>query len=793
MSAQSPFPNGLSADSVEPLEDSLAIRDMRARMDSIHRYGHRPTVALVLSGGGAKGAAHVGAIKYLEEQGIPVDVVLGTSIGGLIAGMYSMGYSSDEMISILRAQDWGVTLTDRVDPRYIPYTTKLYKEKYVLPIPFHYEDQTFEERVASNRKKYRARRARADMTDNAELATQTSVNSFSSSLPSGFVYGFNVNNLFSSLTVGYQDDQEFYKFPIPMYVVASDMVSCKAKYWVDGSVTQAMRSTMSIPGLFDPVRTEGMVLVDGGTRNNFPTDLAKAMGADYIIGVDLSNTKPGVGDVNNFADIFMQFIRMLGADSFNRNVTNPDVVIKPCVDGFNMLSFSEESINTLYDNGYAAAKEQAEGIADIKAHMKDAVPYITGKKAINIAHEKVLLGGVEFKGIPEKESLMLMKIIGLKVGTRVGKKEIDAAMSHLQASGAFDTITYSLYGKEEPFRLVFHCAPAPTNQFGLGFRLDTEQWAALALNVGLNAHKLMGHKLNFDLRLGQCLEGNVHYMVDYPGWPTFNAKVESFRYGFGLRFDASAPMPQEYQGFKGSLYLSKMRWTNTDLQIGARFHSYADMDRFHSDKYLGAFANIITYTLDDRYFPRTGVDFKYGATLDFKRIGFSEVFRPVGSFHVDFRFPIPAGPFAIVPDIHYRSFFDPNEENGGASVMYEPFSNFVGGCMYGRYMEQQIPFVGWNDVALMDNHVLVANLGLRLDVLKPMFFSVNGGYLRTSNKIASIFTPQSSFDDTTYARQYFGAALEVGYDTVIGPVRGTLRWSDYTSKLQFGLSIGFDF
>ena len=130
---------------MEPLEDSLAIKDMRARMDSIHRYGHRPTVALVLSGGGAKGAAHVGAIKYLEEQGIPVDVVLGTSIGGLIAGMYSMGYNSDEMIDIMRAQDWGITLTDRVNPKYIPYTTKLYKEKYVLPIPFHYEDETFEE------------------------------------------------------------------------------------------------------------------------------------------------------------------------------------------------------------------------------------------------------------------------------------------------------------------------------------------------------------------------------------------------------------------------------------------------------------------------------------------------------------------------------------------------------------------------------------------------------------------------------------------------------------------------
>ena len=780
---------------MEPLEDSLAIKDMRARMDSIHRYGHRPTVALVLSGGGAKGAAHVGAIKYLEEQGIPVDVVLGTSIGGLIAGMYSMGYNSDEMIDIMRAQDWGITLTDRVNPKYIPYTTKLYKEKYVLPIPFHYEDETFEERVASNRKKYRARRERAEMTDNSELGTQSSVNSFSSSLPSGFVYGFNVNNLFSSLTVGYQDDQEFHKFPIPMYVVASDMVTCKAKYWVDGSVTQAMRSTMSIPGLFDPVRTEGMVLVDGGTRNNFPTDLAKAMGADYIIGVDLSNTKPTVADVNNFADIFMQFIRMLGADSFNRNVTNPDVVIKPCVDGFNMLSFSEESINTLYDNGYAAAKEQAEGIADIKAHMKDAVPYITGKKAINIAHEKVLLGGVEFEGIPEKESLMLMKIIGLKVGTRVGKAEIDAAMSHLQASGAFDTITYSLYGKEEPFRLVFHCAPAPTNQFGLGFRLDTEQWAAIALNVGINAHKLMGHKLNVDLRLGQCLNGSAHYMVDYPGWPTFNLKAETYKYAYGLQMMDFAPVIREYKGFKAMAYLSKLRWTNTDLQAGVKFQKFADLDNFVNEKFLGAFVNVITYTLDDRYFPRKGVDFKYGANCDFRKFDNSDMgFNPVGSFHVDLRAPIPMGPFSLVPDLHYRSFFDRNvDEYHVSSYMYEPFSNMVGGCMYGRYVDQQIPFVGWEGADSMDNHVMVANLGLRLDAFKPLFFTLSGGYLRSAETMKGLFSNWQTTPDDISRRQHFGAAIEVGYDTVIGPIRGTLRWSDLNHRLQACLFIGYDF
>ena len=126
----------LGAKSVDPVGDSLAVARMRQRMAEIRKI--RPTVALVLSGGGAKGTAHVSAIKYIEELGIPVDLVVGTSMGGLIGGLYSLGYTVHEMESIVRNMDWEWALSDKLSRDYITYTDMKYKEKYLISIPFYY-------------------------------------------------------------------------------------------------------------------------------------------------------------------------------------------------------------------------------------------------------------------------------------------------------------------------------------------------------------------------------------------------------------------------------------------------------------------------------------------------------------------------------------------------------------------------------------------------------------------------------------------------------------------------------
>ncbi|MBR3074528.1 MAG: patatin-like phospholipase family protein [Bacteroidales bacterium] len=322
-------------------------------MDRIHSEQHRPTVGLVLSGGGAKGAAHVGVLKYLKEQEIPVDAVFGTSMGGLVGGLTALGYSPEYLDSLLRALDWGVMLTDRIDPSYYSFARKQYRETYLVSIPFHYAKQDFQNRI-DEQVRYSDRRG----------SDEFGTNNLMSSLPSGYVYGFNVNNMLSSLSVGYQDNMSFTKLPLPFFCVSADIVSLKSKNWTSGSLKTAMRSTMSIPGMFKSVRTGGMVLVDGGVRNNFPVDLAKATGCDIIIAVNLSDKDLSYSQVNNLLDIVMQFVTMLGRESMEQNIGAADVFIKPDLDGYNMLSFTPVAIDTMINRGYVAAKGKAEELAD---------------------------------------------------------------------------------------------------------------------------------------------------------------------------------------------------------------------------------------------------------------------------------------------------------------------------------------------------------------------------------------------------------------------------------------------
>lgn len=791
------FPNGLAVDSVDPVTDSIVISQMRDKLDSIRIAERRPTVALVLSGGGAKGAAHIGVLKVLKELDIPIDMICGTSIGGLVGGLYSMGYSPEYLETLMRNQDWSVTLTDKISQKYVPYSTKQYQGMFLVSIPFHYKNADFETRIIEQ-EKYSGSDGHLHMgADDGDMSTQMGINSFSSSLPSGYVYGFNVNNLISSLTVGYQDSLAFKDLPIPFFAVSSDMVSCKAKNWGSGSVKSAMRSTMSIPGMFDPVRSQGMVLVDGGTRNNFPVDIAKSMGADFVIGVEISDAAPVYSQVNNLGNILSQFIKMLGQDAFEKNIPKVDVFIKPDLQGYNMLSFSTEAISTMIDRGYRAAKEKQDELKAIKHYTRNSSQKLFNKPATDISKTSVQLGSVIFNGMFDRESRMLQHRIDIPAGSRVNRADIEEAMSKIQATGAFETVTYTLLGSEEPYRLVFNCAKAPVHQTGIGLRADSEELVSLLFNVGLNTHKLMGSKLDFTAKVGTNRFADIRYSLDLPYLPTINAEA-SISHSMGQMIFArdSKHYNPSYTAHKEMVYFSNLRWTAIDMQAGIMNHAYimpeslfTDMlesaypGQFLSGDYVGAFAKGGAYTLDRKYYPTKGFDFHFNYVFDFMKLD-EYNYRPVQTIAADFKGVIPLGHHvAIVPDIHLRSIVDHSGNSHGTWSL--PHTNYVGGAVEGRFIENQVPFVGFNGFYTAADHLAVANVDLRINAAKNFYVSLLGGYMRQSGNFLSLFKSlQPSF---------LGAGLELGYNSIIGPIRANVHWSDMNNAFEGYISVGFDF
>lgn len=769
---------------IDPKADSVAVVQMRQRMESIRK--HRPTVALVLSGGGAKGAAHIGVIRYIESLGIPVDMVLGTSMGGLIGGLYSLGYTTDQMDTLIRNIDWKWAFSDELSREYISYTDAKYKEKYMISIPFYYEKDYYKMKVADEYRFDPVRRhAALHIGADNEHGSEMFKSNLLGSLPSGYIYGQNVSNLISSLTIGYQDSLDFKEFPIPYVCIAADMVSGKAKVWHSGKMNTAMRSTMSIPGIFAPVRVDGMVLVDGGLRDNYPTSLAREMGADIIIGVDLSQARKTYLEVNNLGDIIGQGIDMLGRDAFDRNVDVPDVKIKPMLREYNMMSFNPVSIDTMIVRGYEAAAAQDSLLREVAARTAGKYSPMPKKPALGMTADSLVIANVDIRGVLPREKELLKDRLHLKYGQKISMDDLDHIVAQIYGTQAYDYVTYELLGKDEPFDLVINCKKGPIHQFGLGVRADTEEIVSVLLNIGLNAHKLHGHMFDLTAKISANPYVNLHWSYDMPKIPTLNGSVSVRWTDLGLLNFGNNRLSFNYLSAKQELYLSNIKWKQVDVKGGLRNEIVSvrniksQMPGDYDSKLLGndfvsAFIDAGTYTFDDGYFPTRGVDAGLSYTWTFT--GFPNRFHNFHTLTADAKVVIPAGDiFAFIPSFNFRFLL-------GKDIPI-PYFNAVGGSLASRYVDQQMPFVGVTHLSAMKNILTVFRTDFRFRLARNHYMKAIVNYARDSD----------AFKDYGKGLGYFGAAAEYSFDTIFGPLSANVHWSNMTGKVGFYISAGYNF
>ena len=723
---------GRPARGIDPKADSIAVVRMREKMARIRQF--RPTVALVLSGGGAKGAAHVGVIRYIEELGIPVDMVLGTSMGGLVGGLYSLGYTVDQIDSLMSNMDWNWALSDRLSRKYITYSDLKYKEKYLLSIPFFYERDYYRMMRADETRFDPSHRqdilhVGADNEDGVEMLKKNLLGS----LPAGYIYGQNVSNLISSLTIGYQDPMSFQDFPIPFVCVAADMVSGKAKVWHEGKINDAMRSTMSIPGMFAPVRVDGMVLVDGGLRDNYPTALAREMGADIIIGVDLSDARRTYTDINNIGDILSQGVDMLMRESLDRNIEIPDVKIKPRLRGYNMMSFDAESIDSIKVRGYRAAQAQDSLLREVAARTCSGYSRTVKPSAYGFETDSLVLADVEIKGVLPREEELLEKRLNLKFGQKISKEDLNDIVAKIYGTQSYDYVTYELLGDSEPFRLVLNCRKGPVHQLGLGVRADTEEIVSVLLNLGLNAHKLHGHIYDFSAKISANPYAQFHWSYDLPKIPTVNAKASIRWTNLNMLNFGNNNLSLSYLSAKQEVFLSNIKWNQFDIKAGIRNEVFdirnikssqilGDYDLNHlNNDYLSLYLDARTDTFDDGYFPTRGVN--AGVSYAWTFAAFPYHSRNFQILQADAKTVVPIGEiFAFIPSFNLRFLI-------GDDIPVAYF-NAVGGSLPGRYVDQQMPFLGVTNLHAMKNMLTLYRADLRFKLAKNHYVTGTVNYAR---------------------------------------------------------------
>ena len=301
----------------------------------------RPKVGVVLSGGGAKGFAHIGALKVLEEVGIPIDYITGTSMGAIVGGLYAIGYDTHAIDSLIKQQDWMYLLTDDIYREHLPASLKDNPGGFILSLPY---EVRLKERTGQVR------------------------------LPPGVVAGQNLYSLFSNLTIGYQHPMNFNDLPIPFACIAADSRSRQEVVMREGVLQEAIRASMAIPGLFAPVEKDSMLLVDGGIINNFPVDVIREMGADIVVGVIMPHDQESPDHRRGtLAEVVEQLSNFMGREKRSMNIADTDILIKPDTDPYGMLSFERESIDTIITRGEVAARNKWEELTKLKERDRKSV------------------------------------------------------------------------------------------------------------------------------------------------------------------------------------------------------------------------------------------------------------------------------------------------------------------------------------------------------------------------------------------------------------------------------------
>jgi NTE family protein len=371
----------------------------------------RKKVGLVLSGGGAKGMAHIGAIKVIEEAGIPIDYVVGTSMGSIIGGLYAIGYTPEQMDSMVRKQDWGFLLSDQILRRDMNMQEREADEKYVISVPF-------------------SKSAIHDLTG-------------------GLIKGQNISNLFSELTLGYHDSLNFNKLPIPFACVAENIVKGEEYVFHSGVLSTAMRASMAIPGVFTPVRLDSMVLIDGGVVNNYPVNVAKQMGADVIIGVDVQSELKPANELENAGAILGQLIDLMGQDNYLKNLKETDVLIKVNVKGYSAASFSKVAVDSLIHRGLVAAEAQKKSLMELKKEIGLPENYQPIRKHTYQPVEWIMIKDIHFNGLDEEDTEWVMNRCGLEENTFNNIERIEGATSIILANTSYSNISYKLLQNDD--------------------------------------------------------------------------------------------------------------------------------------------------------------------------------------------------------------------------------------------------------------------------------------------------------------------------------------------------------
>ncbi len=732
----------LSQDSIKPVEDLK--------------------VGLVLSGGGAKGFAHIGVLKVLEEAGVRIDYIGGTSAGAIIGALYSSGYTASQLDSVLTSFDYNKLMQDELPRKSKSIYQKENEEKYVLSLPIK----------------------------NKTIA-----------LPSAVSKGQNLFNVLSKLTEHVHTIDDFSKLPIPFFCVATNLENGNTELLEKGFLPEALRASGSFPTLLDPVELDGKLLTDGGVVNNFPVDIMKEKGVDIIIGVDVQDKLKSRKGLNTAPKIIMQIVSFQMYDNNQSNRNDTDLYIHPDISDYNVVSF--ELAKEIIDKGEEVAKKQLNYLKEIaKRQLKKEDPIVIDG-ILHHGDEKFLVNGIKISGNENyTRDYVLGKLKMAKVDS-ISYEKFYEGIDNLSATNNFKSIHYKFIKQRDGVEIHFNLKEEEVSTFlKLGVHYDDLYKTGVLLNF-TSKHALFKNDIfSADLVLGDNIRYNIDYFIDNGFHWSYgiNTKYNHFNKSFFLNLDEETQVaiksPIEYNNFTTQLFLQTSFSKNFALRIGAEFKDFKVFTEtlnnnevvknyLDNNSYLGAFAKLYLDTYDKKHFTKKGVylDLNYKTYLFSSENSFNPVNDEVDNFN----------PFSLLHGkIGYATtFFDKLTFHyiSEAGITIGDNDNGVFDYLLGgnneNFTNNFIPFYGYDVADLGDTAFLKSIFTLRYEPFDKHYISFTGNYARVTS---DLFNDGAIFDDTKS-----GYAVGYGLDSYIGPIEIKYTWTPDNKQNYWFFNVGFWF
>lgn len=707
----------------------------------------RPRVGVALSGGAAKGLAHIGVLKVLEKTGMPIDCVSGVSMGSVVGGMYAAGYTAAEIESITTVVDWAELFSDRTARRMLPMENKPIDSRDIISFP---------------------------------------MNGFVPGMPSGLIEGNNVVRLFSRLSLPRQRSEDFRELPIPFVTVAADLITGEAVVLDKGFLAEAIRASMAIPTVFSPVRIGGRLLVDGGLVRNLPAEDARNLGADIVIGVDVGKGEYTEEELTSFIAVSNQTMNLMLGEALVEQQKLCDILIQPDLEGVSLSAYGDAPrIIRRGEEAALAMLPRLQALADSLKALEGGAPSL--RERVPAPLETVSIVNLEIGGLSNvPRSVVEREFNNVRRGGGAPVGRVEDAIDRIRGNGLFEAVNSRFEKIEEDIRgerLVLGLREKKGNDLGVGLRYDTRRDASVLFDTTFRNALFGGATLAFDVVLRDEFDVGARYLVPL-------GLVRSF--GFKARVNAAKAFLNLYDGderaaaygafyYFGEAAFGTLFSTRVAVSAGVR-GEYADQrleggrESFATRKEaLFPLYGLITIdTLDRKVYARRGVFVQASAeTADEKALSDATFSR----FYFDGR--------AIVPVSRKLSLLG-NLYVGSSSGDDLPpaYFYFLGGVDEKvTLLGKPASFYGLEHQDHSGRHIQMVQLGAQWEAGKEMFviLSWNAG---------------NTFDewsvDVASNRYISGAGLTLGVDSIAGPLEATAMTSEEHDFL-FYFSAGYKF